>query len=342
VLVVCVSAVSKIEKLKKRWDIAEGITGASGMGKVEGHEQSVRDAYNGLSASDKSVITNPTTPNRPYLEAAHTPTALIMGLQYPDMPIGGAKVSALGDDLTKPDHVTVGTFGSFFKAGSLGARNTFVSQTHYGCLQFWHAMAPEPYVGGQYKVWTNAVLSQLIKNGARRIWNVAVGHLKNNNKQMAEFHLGRILHTIGDSYAKGHTTRGPSSCGKIFIFQEYNAQKGNEAHGSGDKPATNADTFSCTVQRIKEVLGHWAGCVRTPATCTYPTIIDSTFDVDPSVAGNDAGGSLEFYAGPEAKSKGTKTTVTIAGQAKTVYFPATNGLTRVAGTADVAAACPAF
>jgi hypothetical protein len=339
-----VSALSRVDRLKKRWDIAEGISGAaSAIGKVEGHEQSVRDAYNGLSAPDKSVITNPTTPNRPYLEAMHKPTAMIMGLQYPDMPIGGADVMKLGDDLTTPDHVTAGTFGTFFKAGSLGARNTFVSQTHYGCLQFWHAMAPEPFVGGKYKVWTNAALSELIKNGAKRIWAVAVDHLKRGNKNMAEFHLGRILHTIGDSYAKGHTTRGPSSCGKIFIFQEYNAQKGNEAHGSGDKPATNQDTFACAVQRIREVLSAWAGCVRNPTSgCGYPAIISSTFDVDPSIANNDAGGSLEQYAGPTAKSTGSKKQVTIAGKTLNIYFPPQGTLQRVAGDSSVANACPRF
>jgi len=343
-LLASVSAISRLHKLKRvaevsdnEWDIAEGISGASSlMGKVEGHEKSVKDAYNALSAADKASITNPTI-SRPFFEASHKPTALIMGLQYPDMPLGGS-VPGLGDDLAGPTHANAGEFGVLFKAGSAGARNSFISQTHYGCLQFWHAMAPEPYVGGKYKVWKNSVMSQLIKNSAARIWNVAVAKLKAGNKNMAEFHLGRILHTIGDSYAKGHTAR-KGACGPVLVFQEYNAQKGNEAHGGGDKPASNQAQFACTVSRIKQVLQHWAACVRDKSKCTYPSFLDSTWDVDPSVAGLDAGGSLEFYAGPEAKSKGTKTTVPGAG---TVYFPAKKGLAVVYGTAAVAAACPPF
>jgi hypothetical protein len=314
------------------------------MGKVEGHEQSVRDAYNMLATTDKNVITNPTK-KRSYFEAMHNPTALIMGLQYPDMPIGGPNVMALGDDMASPTHVNAVTFGTLFKAGSLGARNSFIAQTHYGCLQFWHAMAPEPYVGGKYKVWSNSALSTLIKNGAQRIWGVAVAKLAAGNKDMSEFHLGRILHTIGDSFAIGHTARvGP--CGKIVVFQEYNAQKGNEKHAEGDKPLKNKPQFACTVAKIKAVLQYWAACVRAKgrgAACAYPAgIINPTFDIEPSVANLDAGGSLEYFAGPDAKSKGTKKIIKAGGQSYTVYFPATKGLQRVAGTSAVAQACPRF
>jgi len=343
ILLVSVSAIHRLQKEKKKWDIAEGITGAASiMGKVEGHEQSVRDAYNGLSATEKGRITNPTTPNRPFLEASHHPPAIIMGLQYPDMPIGGSSVAALGDDLTKPDHVTAGTFGAFFKAGAAGARNTFVAQTHYGCLQFWHAMAPEPYVGGKYKVWSNTAMSGLVKASTLRIWKVAVAKLKAGNKNLAEFHLGRILHTIGDSFAPGHAVRGPTACGKVLVWQEYNAQKGNEAHAGSDKPKRHPDTFACTVNRIRDVLRAWAACVGDHNKCSYPAIIDTTFDIDPAVANEDAGGSVEAYAGPNAKAKGKKKVITASGKTLTIYFPPQNGLTRVAGTSDVGQACPPF
>jgi hypothetical protein len=348
-LLASVAATSRLKKMRARavegfesaWDIAEGISGAaSTQGKVEGHEQSVRDAWNALSTADKTMITNPVVPNRPYLEARHTPRPMIMGLQMPDIPQTGMRVSAYGDDYTTPTHATAGMFGVQYTRGERGARDSFIAQTHFGCLQYWHAMAPEPYVGGRYKVWSNANLSQLIKNAMQRIWNVVVRFVRARNFNMAEFHLGRILHTIGDSYAKGHTARGPSACGPILVFQEYNAQKGNNLHAAGDKPRTNQAQFQCTVQRVKEVLQAYAGCRRNQATgCTYPTIIDSTFNVAPAVASLDAGGALDAYAGPEVKRTGRR--VTVPGVAGPVWFPAVRGA-RVAGTTDVASSCPNF
>jgi hypothetical protein len=357
-LLASVSALSRLQKLRRaqieaeadsegesEWDIAEGISGAAlVMGKVEGHELTVREAYARLTAAEKATITNPVKP-RPFFEAAHNPVPLIMGVQFPDMPMGGANVAMLGDDLTSPTHVNVATFGTLFKAGELGARNSFVAHTHYGCLQFWHAMAPEPYVGGKYKVWTNAVLSQLIKNSVRRIWTVAVGKLRQRKKDLAEFHLGRILHTIGDSYAPGHTFRD-GACGKIIVFQEYNAQKGNKAHGNSDKPKAHTAPFACAVSRITEVLKKWSACAKASGTgsaCDYPAgVIDPTFDPHPTVASGDAGGSIEKYAGEEAKTKGIKKAVTVGATTVQVYFPATKGLQRVAGTADVGVVCPRF
>jgi len=249
-----------------------------------------------------------------------------------------------GDDLTSVTHVNAATFGTLFKAGSMGNRQSFVSQTHYGCLQFWHAMAPEPYVGGKYKVWSNAALSGLIKNSCKRIWQVAANKMIAGKKDLAEFHLGRVLHTIGDSFAKGHTVRQDGACGKIVIFQEYNAQKGNEAHGGGDKPLTNKPQFACTVAKIKAILQAWAACAKGKSltACAYPSsIIDPTFDIASDVANLDAGGSLDFYAGPDAKTKGTKKTIPSGGKNFVVYFPKVIGA-RIAGDSDVAHACPNF
>jgi hypothetical protein len=324
--------------IKNKWDIAEGITGAASIkGKAEGHERTIRDAYTGLAPKDKLAITDPVVKNRPFLESAHTPRPMIMGVQFPDMPITGKSVPALGDDLTSPTHANVATFTTLFLAGGQGNRQSMISQTHFGCLQYWHAMAPEPFVNGKFRVWSNKDLSTLIKAGAKRIWNVAKGYAK-SNKPMGEFHLGRVLHTIGDSFATGHTVRSPG-CGKIQVFQEYNAQAGNHAHDDGDKPDKNTALFACAVNRVRQVMTYWAACTRGENDCSYPaSIIDPTYEVEPDVANQDAGGSIAKFAG---KSATVKKTFKVNGQNLDVFFPVQKGV-REAGTTDPAQVCAHF
>jgi len=349
VLLVSVSAISRLDKLRhrNRWDIFENLTGAGAKGKVVGHERSVREAYALLTPGEQAHI------HLPALSTTSPP--IITGVQYPDMPIGGAAMQQLGDDLTAPDHVNVATFGTFFLAGEAtgdtSGRHTFVSQTHFGCLQFWHAMAPEPYIDGtHYKQWTNGDLSSLIKNAMQRIWGVMVAHVA-HNRPLAEFHLGRILHTIGDSFAKGHTVRGETpACGPIFVFQEYNAQKGNKAHDGQDKPDNNRPGFTCTVNHIHMVMQHYAACVAAAGVgvpCAYPPALDAIFNIDNSVALKIAGGAIAAFAADSVKASPDKDSVTVPdsrglNMVWDVYYPPRGTRTIVHGTAVVAQACPNF
>jgi len=333
VLSAVVVAVASSPPLNKaKWDIAEGITGAkSVMKKAEGHEESCRQAYNRLTKEQQSKITNPTI-KRSFFEANHHPTAMIMGLQWVDMPLGGKSTSKLGDDLTTPTHANAAEFGSLFKLAAAGARNSFISQTHFGCLSFWHAMVPEPdFAKGKCMVWKNGIFAKLIVNGAERVWKAATANLAAGKKDMAEFHLGRLAHTIGDSFAAGHAERD-GNCGEIKVFQEYGAQAGNHAHDDGDKPDKNKEKFECAIKNIKTLFEKWVDCVASKK-CGFPRgLFESVMKVKAGFENDDAGGAT-------ARFKGSKATKEVKG----VFFkPLPAGCTRIEGTASPADACAHF
>lgn len=62
------------------------------------------------------------------------------------------------------------------------------------------------------------------------------------SRTVANKYIGRIFHTIGDSFAAGHAYRtssfipatNVSVCGDIEVFQEYSAQEGSKRHAHVD------------------------------------------------------------------------------------------------------------
>ncbi len=56
---------------------------------------------------------------------------------------------------------------------------------------------------GNTIVWTNGDVRDIITNLLEGMWNAAVAAKNAGNKKLAEFHIGRMSHTFGDSFAPG-------------------------------------------------------------------------------------------------------------------------------------------
>jgi len=250
--------------------------------------------------------------------------ALLEGIRWPDMP--------------SSDGPIVGVLA--FKADFKADKRVVLSQSHYGCLQHWHSMAPTVFPGtdGQTAstqvVFSNAEVKHLIKAQLVAWWTAAVA-AKTDSTQAA-YNIGRILHTIGDSFPAGHTVRDstnvapaalptnfqvggtvPTTCGRIAYFQGYGAQHGKDTHADHDHDNLqnrDAELFLCAKYYVEAFLKMWDYCAAATTVttvtgnCAFP---DALFDTCYSLSHPDfiAGGALDGYQGKDAGTHHTKTTV---------------------------------
>jgi hypothetical protein len=347
------SVAAKSAKLERvQWDIAEGIFGSSVLaglnswwegtglqGKSKGHEDILKSAYNDLTAPQRAAF---------YQDPASVlfTTGFVRGVQYPDMPIGSSTADEAsntgnyGDDLTAPDTRNAQPFLSQFNAGKAGSRDTLVAKSHFGCLQTWHAQAPVPVKfddTGAFVVYNNQDVQDIIKAQFTRIWAAAVAAKTANNKALADFHIARIIHTVGDSYAPAHTYRtiNGNACSAIKVFQEYGSQAASEAHGVSDHTPTGGDAlklFNCAKASAKVVLEAWSNCVLN-SVCTIPSSVTDIVNIDQATKDNIAAGSLEAYADTEAK-KNCKTDLAGTGGASVCFKKLAKGRTLARGAVN--------
>jgi len=188
-------------------------------------------------------------------EANWRQSYLKTGVRWNDMPTGN-----------KNDFLNLRHFKTDFDAK--GA--TVVFNSHYGCLQHIHAMAPvlNSRNGLTENVhFTNAEVLLLIEKQMEFWWDKAVeaAYAATPDPSTYSHYIGHILHTFGDSYAPGHTVRGylrswggqmknsdviparfpgtfegadltvmSEHCGYIITFQGYGPQHDNEEHSETD------------------------------------------------------------------------------------------------------------
>jgi len=183
------------------------------------------------------------------------------GVRYNDMPGG-----------SENDYLDVLHFGADFKGHDT---KTLVWNSHYGCLQMWHSMAPAfepqnvPDKGQVTNVlFTQADVRRLIRTHLKYMWQRFVDEKQNKNAR--SFWIGKMLHLVGDSYAGGHAVRGwmqewhegrshvdpfrnldnfdgqslrtlstSGFCGWLLYFQGYGAQHGNDEHAAMDHDPTD-------------------------------------------------------------------------------------------------------
>ena len=103
--------------------------------------------------------------------------ALDEGCAWPDVPC----------DTNKVETCYYKTYKEYKKTGTLSCRS------HYGDLQYWHSMAP---TGN----WTNQEVLEKIIAQAKEWYEAAL-------QQNQIFHIGKILHTVQDSYSRSHVVR---------------------------------------------------------------------------------------------------------------------------------------
>ena len=137
-------------------------------------------------------------------------TALDEGCAWPDVPC--------------TDENSVET--CYFKTWrNLDKKGTLANRSHYGDLQYWHSMAP----AGKH---TNGEVLELIVKQLRAWFKKAI-----DDGQI--FHIGKVLHTVQDSYSRSHVIRKPGKgellqTRLIVRFQAYDAQDAHK-HGEADK-----------------------------------------------------------------------------------------------------------
>ena len=112
-------------------------------------------------------------------------------------------------------------------------KNDPAFKSHYGQNQFWHAMSPGSHLTNgqivdkilrQHQIWWDWAL-------ADRFATVGIP-LPLGILPQGLFHVGKILHTVQDSFSESHTIR--NSAGEIESFQDYTKQDA-EKHGEADK-----------------------------------------------------------------------------------------------------------
>lgn len=97
-------------------------------------------------------------------------------------------------------------------------RDSLTFRSHFGDLQWWHAMFAGEINGQQ---WRNKIVGRAIRNAR----DAAATRRPERKGKL----LGQVLHTIQDSYARGHVQRDVNLF-YILRVQDYNAQKNKKLH----------------------------------------------------------------------------------------------------------------
>jgi len=242
--------------------------------------------------------------------------------------------------MIKDGHMDVDTWTRLFFV--TGGVNDLVFNVHYGCLQHFHSMAPiqrreAKSSAGTRKVFTNTQVRDFIIGQMKYWWKAAV-RTKSNRKYYS-WYLGHILHTLQDSYPRGHVVRDStsSSCGKVVLFQGYDAQHGNGAHKKGDYTPSSGSResdgslskrYSCAVDYSARVLTNFIAC-RSSGNCDFdtyvkPWLLSDVYDFTPGSADRIAGGSAEAFAKSGIASSGFAAEANVPigdGQTITLYNP---------------------
>jgi len=265
--------------------------------------------------------------------------SLRTGTIWNDMPSGVETEEAA---MIRDGHMDIDTWTRiFFVTGGI---DDLVFNVHYGCLQHVHSMAPiqrreAKASAGSRIVFTNAQVRDFITGQMKYWWDAAVRNKA--NKQYYSWYLGHILHALQDSYPRGHVVRDStsSSCGRVVLFQGYDAQHGNDAHKKGDftpssgsKESDSSLTkrYACAIDYSTRVLQNFIAC-RSSGSCNFDSVVKTWLltDVYAFAAGAEsrtAGGSAADFAKSGIASSGfrAETGVTVWGGASTTLYNPTS------------------
>jgi len=253
--------------------------------------------------------------------------SLVNGVRWNDMPEGAIGDPKKGIDETeeakmiKEGHLDIDTFLRIFKLTH--TPDDLVFATHYGCLQFWHSMSPVQRQQSTLKadtrlVFTNRDVKGLILAQMQQWWSRGVTLANKGNKNGATWYWGHILHSIQDSFARGHAFRTTTSsdCGKVVMFQGYDCQN-SDVHGKADYSPNSGSRdkndamlnkrWNCAIDYTKYVLTAMKACITTKS-CAWAPIrswLDKTV-YSLSNPNNLAGGTHPDFAAKDVVAKGFK------------------------------------
>eukprot|EP01006_Ploeotia_vitrea_P033576 TRINITY_DN65584_c0_g5_i1.p1 TRINITY_DN65584_c0_g5~~TRINITY_DN65584_c0_g5_i1.p1 ORF type:complete len:552 (+),score=246.55 TRINITY_DN65584_c0_g5_i1:30-1658(+) len=205
---------------------------------------------------------------------------LIKGIRFNDMPTE-TELTA-----TQPlDPVT------FVKEFMLRKEHSVVTQSHYGCLQTWHSMAPK-VMSDKKQAFSNDQVKVLIRKQLAKWWNEAITihrglapGISHERRHLSSFKIGNIIHTIQDSFSPAHTLRGGEvlfndhvpraiqhhgfpvklGCGKVYAFYGYDMQASSR-HGDVDHTPVAGTRehilHMCSIFYTHQVLRRWEACAK--------------------------------------------------------------------------------
>jgi len=332
------------ENAKGKWHVY------SAAATQQAHEAIVQAAHDGLTTVQKALFDVP---------------KMKQGVVWNDMPEGNY---AHEDAMINDGHMDGDTFLRMFQ---FHQEDELVHASHYGCLQYWHSMAPLqrlqsalPANDANRWIFTNAEVKEFILQQAEDWWNLAKGHLAAKVKY--SWYLGHILHMIQDSFPKGHVVRDATAavCGDILLFQGYDAQHGNEAHKLADfiPPSKGIDAtdvslskrVGCATDASKFVLDAFAACATAGsaahASCGFATVrahLDTVvYKLAATAGARKAGGASEPYISPTAKANFDVEVVATAAGNLNLYNPksgrmwsTSHGVHLCAGTKEIQSKC---
>jgi len=193
--------------------------------------------------------------------------AFYRGTQYPDAPCE--------NDEESPEICVAQMSGDAI----IDASCTIFWRMTFGDLSMWHSMA-SGFPGVTNQEVRNGVIAQI-----GRYYNFA---LNQRDSKRAWFAIGKIAHSIQDSYSKSHTVRQGSAL-QVQRWSYYGAQ---DKHGIADKDITDTN-HAAAVARTTELVGHfknrasWDTVREWLVTIVYPLVEGSESQI--------AGGSDPRY-----------------------------------------------
>jgi hypothetical protein len=222
------------------------------------------------------------------------------GLVWPDAPT---------DAKANPRSANLGTFAlRYLMAEHLpkkmvdflvrwGASDLEVTrQSHFGYLQSMHAMGDDPNE-------TNRQVQEKIVGRLVHWYRLAL-----TSQRDGPHYIGRMGHTIADSFAGGHTSRGNDG---IEQFQNYNDQdhdKHSEADQQAQKVMAGDGRYQdfAEIPGIKESIGNLAELIVMYKNKVEPEKVEqwlktNVFGLNPAFADRLSGGSAPEYAKPGAR-----------------------------------------
>jgi hypothetical protein len=140
--------------------------------------------------------------------------AFHFGSMYPDFPT---------DDPNSGRTLGALRFGREYEFGN---KDSLVQRSHFGDLSIWHSMTPSSNL-------TNTEVLDKIIDQQREWWNSAIAARTTDRPELGFFHVGKIVHSVTDSFPSGHTLR--DSDGNVVSFRYYDDVNRAQGHSAQDQ-----------------------------------------------------------------------------------------------------------
>ena len=162
---------------------------------------------------------------------------------------------------------------------------TMAFRSHHGDLQYYHSMCP---TGSP----TNGAVVELIIARLKWLYERAINNsIWPTFQGNGLFHLGKMVHTVQDSYTRSHCWRDDTTK-RVVSFQDYNLQDPKK-HSEADK--ITAPGVSDALEATTQIMRYFRN--RLPfAPEVEKYLRETVYALAPDAAGKTSGGTRPEYA----------------------------------------------